>query len=285
MLTIFTIPKSFQGHIGIIQRNAIQSWLKLEPKCEIILFGDDEGVAEAADEFNIRHIPEIKKNNLGTPLLDSAFDLVQRTAKNDILVYINADIILLNDFIPAAKKIELPLFLMNGRRWDLDIKEKIDFNRSDWEKEMRERIAEEGELHGFSGIDYFVFPRNFKHDLPAFAVGRPGWDNWLIYHSRCLKVPIIDATEAITVVHQNHDYSHSRFGKKKRVEGPELQENIKLAGGFSCMYSIREADWMLTENGLKKPCFTRRIFSKLSLFYPWRLLLSFKRKMQQILQK
>ena len=27
MLTIFTIPKPFIGHIGVIQRNAIMSWL------------------------------------------------------------------------------------------------------------------------------------------------------------------------------------------------------------------------------------------------------------------
>ena len=32
MLTIFTIPKPFVGHIGVIQRNAIISWLNLSPK-------------------------------------------------------------------------------------------------------------------------------------------------------------------------------------------------------------------------------------------------------------
>ena len=284
MLTLFTIPKPFQGHINVIQRNAIQSWLKLEPKCEIILFGDDQGVAEAAGEFGVRHIPGIEKNKLGTPLLDSAFNLAQKTAKNDILVYINADIILMSDFVPAVKRIKFPLFLMNGRRWDLDIKEEINFDNPDWEKNMRAKIAEKGELHGFSGIDYFVFPRDFQYNLPSFAVGRPGWDNWLIYHTRCLKTPIIDATEAIDIVHQNHDYSHSNFGKKKRVEGPELQENIKLAGGFSHFCTLREADWILTLEGIKRPKFSRRIFSKLSLFYPWRLLLSIKRKLQEFLR-
>jgi hypothetical protein len=46
MLTIFAIPKPFRGHIGVIQRNAICSWLELRQACEIILLGDDEGTAE-----------------------------------------------------------------------------------------------------------------------------------------------------------------------------------------------------------------------------------------------
>lgn len=29
MLTIFACPKLFSGHIGIIQRSAIQNWLQL----------------------------------------------------------------------------------------------------------------------------------------------------------------------------------------------------------------------------------------------------------------
>lgn len=29
MLTIFATPKPFQGHVGIIQRNAIGSWVRL----------------------------------------------------------------------------------------------------------------------------------------------------------------------------------------------------------------------------------------------------------------
>ena len=282
MLTIFTIPKPFKGHINIIQRNAIQSWLRLSPKCEVILFGDDEGVAEVAKEFKVLNIPEIKKNEFGTPLLNSAFNLAQKKAKNEILVYINTDVILMSDFISAIRKIEKPLFLMSGRRWDLEIKEEINFGNQNWEKELRERIKKEGKLHGFSGIDYFVFPKNLPHNLPPFAVGRPGWDNWLIYHIKCLKIPVIDTTEIITVVHQSHGYTHCIGGERDR--GPEAKRNFELAGGFSHMCTLRDAGWILTPNGLKKPSFPRRIFSELSLFYPWRWLLSIKRKMQQSLQ-
>ena len=42
-ITIFTIPKAFEGHNGIIQRNAIKSWLKLDPRPHIIPFRQRKG--------------------------------------------------------------------------------------------------------------------------------------------------------------------------------------------------------------------------------------------------
>jgi hypothetical protein len=271
MITIFTIPKPFLGQINIIQRNAIQSWLKLELKPEIILFGDDEGVKEAAKEFNVLYIPEIEKNEFNTPLLSSAFNITRKIAKNNILVYINSDIVLMSDFIPAIQRIKDSQFLMNGRRWDIDIKELINFDDCDWEKKLLSDVKDRGILHGYSGIDYFVFPKNLPHNLPNFAVGRPGWDNWLIYHIKSLKIPVIDATAVITAVHQNHESIY-----KNKIK--ENQKNFKLAGGFSNLCTIREADLILTKKGLKNPCFSRMIFSKLALFYPWRKILAIKRK-------
>ena len=61
MLTLFTIPKAFQGHTGIIQRNAIKSWTLLDPGCQVILVGDDDGTDKAAEELNVRHISDVKR--------------------------------------------------------------------------------------------------------------------------------------------------------------------------------------------------------------------------------
>jgi len=282
MLTVFTIPKPFVGYSKIIQRNAIQSWLEFKPDFEIILFGDDEGVTETAHEFGVKHIPSIEKNEFGTPLLSSAFSSAQKLAKNNILMYANSDVIFFQDLIKAICRIDKPLFLICGRRWDLDIKEEINFEDDKWTDQLREMVKKEGKLHGISGMDYFIFPRNLMN-IPAFAVGRPGWDSWLVYDIKNRKIPVIDATEAITVIHQNHDFSHSKFGEKKMVGGPEWRRNIDLAGGLTNMLTLRDADWLLGENGLRRPVFLARIFSILSLFYLWRVLLSAKRKIQNYL--
>ena len=42
MLTIFSCPKPFRGHFGMIQRNAIRSWTLLKPTPDVILIGDEK---------------------------------------------------------------------------------------------------------------------------------------------------------------------------------------------------------------------------------------------------
>jgi len=53
LITFFSAPKPFTNpHIAMIQRNAIRSWTLLKD-VEIILLGDEIGLAEFAKEFNI----------------------------------------------------------------------------------------------------------------------------------------------------------------------------------------------------------------------------------------
>src|SRR3989304_3454261 len=105
MFTLFAIPKAFRDHAGLIQRNALRSWTLLEPRPEILLFGDDEGTAEIAAELAVQHVPEVKRNRFGTPNLGDCFTLARKIAANPILCYVNADIILMNDLVDAVHKI------------------------------------------------------------------------------------------------------------------------------------------------------------------------------------
>jgi len=105
MITLFTIPKAFKGHTALVQRNAIRSWTQLSPRPEIILFGTDEGTEDAAREFGVRHVAEVGRNELGTPLVSSLFESGERLSTTATLCYINADIILLGDFISAVNRI------------------------------------------------------------------------------------------------------------------------------------------------------------------------------------
>ncbi|HEY6221558.1 MAG TPA: glycosyl transferase family 2, partial [Candidatus Eisenbacteria bacterium] len=127
MLTIFTVPKPFDGHIGIIQRNAIQSWRHLRPACQILLCGDEAGTAETAATLGVDRIAAVERNEFGTPLLSSVFAAVEASAAHDLLCYVNADILLLSDFTEAASRIiaSKPRFLMVGQRWDLDVTEQL----------------------------------------------------------------------------------------------------------------------------------------------------------------
>ena len=50
MITVFSIPKPFTGDIALIQRNAVRSWSALGPDVQVVLVGDESGIADAAHE-------------------------------------------------------------------------------------------------------------------------------------------------------------------------------------------------------------------------------------------
>jgi hypothetical protein len=252
LLTIFTVPKPFAGHINVIQRNAIQSWSRLRPACEIILCGNETGTEGTAAEFNAKHLPKVDRNEYDTPLLNSVFARVQEIATYKLICYVNADIILLSDLIDAVQRIRFPNFVAVGQRWDIDLSGPWNFEQSNWEKNLRNHAAEFGVLHPPSGSDYFVFPRaSAMGKLPPFAVGRPGWDNWFIYKARKLHIPVIDLTKVVTVIHQNHPYGHVPEGSdQKGWEGPEAERNRELMGGSDYEFTLTDATHLLTRRML-----------------------------------
>lgn len=240
-ISFFTIPKPFTGHSEIIQRNAIQSWLKIVPANQIYLFGDEVGISDIAHEFGVNQIADIRKTKYGTPLLSDAFTHIQEIAQTDLVCYLNTDIILLSDFIHAAKCIHKHKFLMVGRRWNLDVEKPFVFS-PDWEENLRNHAKNEGNLFSEFGIDYFLFSRGMIKEFPDFAVGRPGWDNWLIYNTRSKGIFVIDATAEVMAIHQNHDYSHVPQAKKKgSYEGPEADENKKFIKSNDYLFSVNDS--------------------------------------------
>ncbi len=256
-LTLFAVPKPFRGHIAVIQRNAIRSWTLLRPACEVLLFGSEEGTAEVAAEFGVRHVPDVARNDFGTPLVNDLFAQAQRLATHDLLCYVNADILLMSDFLAAVRRIPFRRFLMVGRRWDVDLAEPWDFRPPDWERRLREHVHRHGNLHPPAGIDYFVFTSGLWGDIPPFAIGRTIWDNWLIYGARARGVAVVDATQVVMAVHQNHDYAHIPDGVEGARKGPEAQRNRALAGDHGPIFTLTDATWLLTPRWLV-PALTRK---------------------------
>ena len=106
MITLFTAPKPFTDpHIATIQRNAIQSWMHLGDDVEVLLVGDEPGMAEVAAEFGLRQLRDVDCSEAGTPLVNSIFDLARRASQSPLLAYLNADILLVPDFVSAARQV------------------------------------------------------------------------------------------------------------------------------------------------------------------------------------
>jgi hypothetical protein len=254
LLTIFSAPKPFTDpHIALIQRNAIHSWLHLGSDVEVILVGEEVGLAEAAQESGARHLPGVLRNNQGTPLVSSMFDLVRRNSNSPLLACVNADILLRTDFLRAAQAVanQARDFLVVGQRWDLDVTSPLDFT-PDWEQRLLQMARQHGSLHPRMGSDYFIFPRGCFSDIPDFAIGRAGWDNWMIFKTRWEHWLTIDASGSVEVVHQNHDYNHLPGGQI-HYRLPESEHNYRLAGGrFAKRFTLLDANRRLVNGKLVK---------------------------------
>jgi hypothetical protein len=224
-LTIFSIPKAFDGHTDIIQQNALQSWAAL-PDTEILLFGNDNGVDRAAWKYNARHITNgIRTSKYGTPCLKDVFEVAQKEAKGDHLCYVNADIILYKQIVGVISSVPLPLFLATGQRLDIDVETPTDAHSM----AFINRLVMEGKTQDFPGMDFFLFKKGMYPDFLPFIVGRRGWDNWLMYHTRSRGIPVVDCSDYFMVVHQNHDYKHIPQSCGNRWEKcPESDYNLSL---------------------------------------------------------
>src|SRR5688572_11477647 len=182
LISLFSAPKPFTDpHIATIQRNAIKSWALLLD-VEVILLGEEVGLAEAARELSVKHISTVKSNQSGTPLISSMFQLARENSHSDLLCIINADMILMSDFIEAVRgsRLRSPRrrrrdeFVLLSQRWDLDINTPLDFTPG-WERQLESTVRTQGILHRPAGSDFFLFPKTCYIDVPDFAIGRAGW--------------------------------------------------------------------------------------------------------------
>jgi hypothetical protein len=254
MLTIFSTPKPFRGHIGIIQRNALESWKRIHPDVEIILFGNEDGAAQTARTLGIRQVPDVERNEHGTKYLTSIFDQAQDIARHPTLCYVNCDIVLMSDFRRALAQVsaQFPRFLMVSRRWDTDVTEPLDFQNTEWESRLGRRALETNHQRPPEWIDYFAFSRGlYLRNTPPFVIGRPGWDNWLLWKARAAGASVVDASKIVLAVHQNHDYSYHPDGEIGVWKGEEAQKNYALLDGRQRFRTIEDAPLRLTATDIQ----------------------------------
>jgi hypothetical protein len=267
-LTLFTSPKPFANpHIAVIQRNAIHSWLGLGSEVEILVLGDEEGLAENARDLGVKHIKEIQRNSSGTPLISSLFKTARDESDTPLMAYVNTDILLFFSFFETAKNVleQFQKFLLIGQRWDLDVRTELDYS-ANWQDRLKEDCSKRGRLHPPMGSDYFIFPRTCFEHIPDFAIGRAGWDNWMIYESRRQGWRTIDATQQIQIIHQDHDYSHLPGGQA-HYRLPETGENVRLAGGKRTIFTLPDSNYYLIANVVKhKPMTWKRLIREMEIF-------------------
>ncbi|MGQ9661172.1 MAG: hypothetical protein ACUVWX_02405, partial [Kiritimatiellia bacterium] len=235
---------------------------------------------EVARALGLVYLPAIERNEFGTPLLHSVFAGVGRIARHRFLCYLNADLWLVSDLTTVLARIRLARFLVIARRIEFASTALLSLDElmANADRLVRGDLGRLGEP---TAIDFLLFPRAPELlDLPSFAVGRPGWDNWFVYNALAHRYPVIDVTGQVHILHHEHDYDHVQ-GSRGKWSGPEGDRNRQLAGGWQNMFTILDASHVLTASGLRVARareFVERRVDRLRLFAPgvFRLLLHWR---------
>jgi hypothetical protein len=289
VITFFTTAKAFRGHSAVIQRNALKSWTLLHPDVEVILFGDDEGAAEACRELGLRHEFHVEHHESGMKYLNYMFARAQQIARHDYLCYSNCDIVLMDDFWKAFEKVAAwrKRFLLVGRRWDTDVTQPIDFADPHWASNLRGLALSTGFHQSPGWIDFFAFSKGLYGHVPPLVVGRSYWDNWLVWTAISARVPVVDSTDFVVPVHQNHEYGYHPQGKWGTGADPLAKRNEELRGDSAG--TVLDSTHRLTADGRIHRTLFRRLIAQPSspgefwfavkrVTFPWRNRLGLRRK-------
>ena len=127
-----------------------------------------------------------------------------------------------------------------------------------------------------AAIDYFVFRKNSLKKIPDFVVGRPGYDNWLIWYARRNFIPVVDISEEVVVIHQSHHYNFHNlnnnpkiFDRNKIPIEEDGEKNMKLHGNK--LLNLLDADFSMVNGRIEKKTSKKYVYrnlGKLSIIFP-----------------
>jgi hypothetical protein len=82
------------------------------------------------------------------------------------------------------------------------------------------------------------------------------------------RIPVVDVTESVLLIHQNHDYSHHSDGLVGTRHGEEAKKNISLGGGERTFYTLDDASHRLRAGRIEKVWSWRNELKLVGTRYP-----------------
>lgn len=242
MITLYSWPKPMEGEFGQIQYNALMSWKEIKQAEVYLIDNETHDLEDIADNIGAVVI-DIERNEFGTPVLSEVInDMYSRG--NEYNMWVNTDIILPNfrEVVLDVIDYELGEFMVVTTRWDVDMSIPYSYHEN-WVQYVYQRTLTSGQLHKPCGSDVFIWKGDWlKGVVPDFALARAAWDNWLMWKTLDLGLPLVDATRSIITIHQEHG---------GRVwDGPEVQGNRDVCGGR--MKDVKHATYTYDAFELKR---------------------------------
>lgn len=275
-LHLFAAPKPFVGIDAHHQLRALKSWLALRPRPHITLLGS--GFNQIARRYGVRS-HAVDTTFLGVPLFSAVVAAANATQPSnaDVVVLLNADIVLFDDFsivITKLRRVFGTSWLALGGRWDIDqIPHSPRFRLPRAARLLAARVRDLGTLHTYGGVDVWAWPAgslpSVHGGVPPFVLGRGRYDNWFTHALLQQASNTVDISEAATLTHVRHDHhlvtgdssSHEQKDQPYWTADPakrfELYVNAHLAATrgtfFAQQGTVLHAPFKLS------PCYERRI--------------------------
>jgi hypothetical protein len=271
-LTFFTLFMSMDDSMlrnaretYVHQYNAIQSWLRLVPASNVIVF--------AADQFTCEHVSQ-KFAGIQCYLDIECVDFHQRRTDvsciwklarektaTEYLTFVNGDIILLDDYVATFQHLKQSRpnkkFVMVGQRTDITIDDFVDFSSRSVVENLFVRASSEGKYHGEWGIDYFLHHRSVfdigQIEFPPFLAGVFRWDNWLLSQFTIeSSIEVVDATLAVRALHQDDMKRSAHWDRDGAPYNDALAH--KTSGYQYLIGNVYFADSLVVGQCLAKSC-------------------------------
>ena len=221
----------------------IQTWLQLPQVKSIIFLGYGLGLSEFAKSLTgtngiiVECDENIDTNFLNRPLFNS---LIYRSVVGtaDVGIFVNSDILLYPDLVDGLNIVssKYKYWMAFAARWDIN-DETGYLNQARSNADIRSWVTTSGRLHSYGGVDLWAFNRGaalVDTIIPSFVFGRGKYDNWFTHetiHSNTSNRVSIDLTEAVTMIHREHNRSiNAEYGKGMVAESK--QANLGKKNNF-----------------------------------------------------
>lgn len=226
MITIYSTFRTFEiKEYNKIQRDALESWLKLDPRPEILILGNDPGTARVCKEYGVTHIDSVPVTRCGTPYLNAMIEMAEAYAANDIMLLLAGDVMIAQDTIDVARKMKklTDKFCVCAR------KKHVEWNKGKKKFSFKKWAT-------WQAGDYYMHTKGLFDGMPAFLIGRHLCEKYM-YRMACQANALVDATDRITVLHQSHPHFF-------RPENKEVDYNLRVyLDNFFHVDKWKDTEW------------------------------------------
>ncbi|KAK3609305.1 hypothetical protein CHS0354_038013 [Potamilus streckersoni] len=279
ILTLFT-TWIYDEEKFFINNNTLYNWRKLSG-VNLVVFTNDAKVKDYSEKAGWLVLPIGTTVAGDAPVLKQMFHTVQQQFKTDFYGYSNGDLLFEEGLYKTLKKIACQMnetihtkpLLIVGKRTNINA-EILDSGVVTSGQKMQKHAVTFGSLFNADALDFFITNYVFPwQDFLPLAIGRRGYDNWVVSIARYWNYTVIDVTDSVLALHQtllergNFEGLHKPFNNYNldMIASQDISIRYGLWGQTHC------AEWQtwfdmcgrvaLTQRkNIKSDCFMKKTF-------------------------